>query len=257
MANIHPTAVIEKGAEIAPDAEIGAYAYIGPLVKIGSKTVVHHHATVEGNTTMGANNEVFPYAYIGGKTQDLKYREGQPPLIIGDHNVFREFVTIHCGTAENSPTRIGDHNYFLAYAHVAHECIISHHVLISSQTVLAGHVEVFPYANIGGHVAIHQFCKVGSYAMVAGGSVLTEDLLPYMIAEGNRASVRAFNKVALERNGFSEEQINQIRRAFRIIYFSKLNRTQAFERLAAEESIDPEIRKNLLDFRAISTRGLA
>lgn len=257
MTSIHPTAILEDGAEIAENVIVGAYAFMGSGVKVGSGTRIHHHAIVEGNSVLGRNNEIFPFAYVGGKTQDLKYGAGDSRLEIGDQNVFREFSTVHCSTNAEFPTRIGNHNHIFAYAHVGHDCILHDSIIISSGTLLGGHVEVDSFANVGGQVAIHQYCKVGSYALVGGGSALVQDLLPFMIAEGNRARVRAYNKIGLQRHGFSEEQILQIRKTFKYLYGNELNHSQAFEKIIEDSTIGDEIKKMLLQFRVRSTRGLA
>lgn len=257
MATIHPTAIIESGAELAPTVEVGAYAYVGSLVKLGEGCRLHHHAVVEGNTSLQQGNEIFPFAYVGGKTQDLKYRGGQPALRIGAHNVFREFSTVHCATTEETATVIGDHNHFLAYAHVAHECQLKDHIIVSSNALIGGHVEIDSFANIGGGSAIHQFCKVGQFALIGGGSALVQDLLPFMIAEGNRARVRNYNRIGLERQNIEPEKIEQIRKIFKLLYMDNLNRTQAFERMAEDMTISEDLKMIFREFRQKSTRGLA
>lgn len=257
MTRVHPTAIIDAGAELAPSVEVGAYAYVGGRVRLGAGCQVHHHAVVEGNSTLGENNEIFPFAYVGGKTQDLKYRGGDPALRIGSHNVFREFSTVHCATTEETATVIGNSNYFLAYAHVAHECQLKDHIIVSSNALIGGHVEIDSYANIGGGSAIHQFCKVGQFALIGGGSALVQDLLPFMIAEGNRARVRSYNRIGLERQNVPEEKIRQIRQIFKWIFMGSLNRTQAFEMIANDESISKELKDIFSEFRRKSNRGLA
>jgi UDP-N-acetylglucosamine acyltransferase len=256
MASIHPTAIVEAGAELAGDVSIGAYAYVGPRVRLGPGCVVHHHGCVEGSTTLGARNEVFPFACIGGKTQDLKHDGSESPLVAGEDNVFREYVTVHRPTAEGGLTSLGDGNYLLAYAHVAHDCTLHDGTIISSKAVLGGHVEVDSFAVIGGAAAVHQFCRVGTCAMLGGLSALVQDLPPYMTAEGNRARVRSCNLVGLRRRGFGEEQISAVRRIHRTLYARGLNRSQALGAIAADPSIPGEIRREFLEFRSRCSRGM-
>jgi UDP-N-acetylglucosamine acyltransferase len=254
---IHPTAIVEPGAELGDGVEIGAYAFIGTRVTLGTGCLVHHHGAVQGNSVLGAENEIFPFAMVGGKTQDLKYRGGDPPLRVGNRNTFREFVSVHCATFEEVATTIGDDNHILAYAHVAHECKLANHIIISSQSVLGGHVQIDSHANIGGASAVHQFCKVGAHAMLAGGSALVQDLPPYMLAEGNRARIRAYNKIGLQRNGFTEDEITQVRHLFRILYENNLNAADAIAAIEREGQVSEQIKRPVLDFYGASLRGIA
>ena len=256
-AKIHPTAIIESGAQLGDGVEVGAYAYIGPQVVIGSGTQLHHHASVEGNTTIGERCEIFPYACIGGKTQDLKFKGGKPGLRVGDRNVFREYVTIHCATNDGDFTRIGSHNTLLANCHVAHDCVIGDHIVMSNGAVLAGHVVVEDRVVIGGYGGIHQFCRLGAFAMLSATAKLVHDLPPYFIADGTPAEVRAINKVGLERNGFSTEQLDRVKQIHRILYRDGLNRTQALEKLAGHPLASSEEFERVLVFAKASQRGLA
>ncbi len=215
---IHPSAIIEQGAELADGVQIGPYAYIGGRVKLGEGTVISHHATVDGVTSMGEQNFVHPYAYVGGPTQDMKFTGGHPELIIGSHNNFREFCTVHCATTEQTTTRIGDFNNFLAYVHIAHECQVGNSNVFSNNTTLAGHVMVGNHVGIGGLTAIHQFTRIGDYAFIGGCSAVVKDVPPMMIAAGNHATVAGINKVGLERNGFSVEEIDDAFRAFKVLF---------------------------------------
>jgi UDP-N-acetylglucosamine acyltransferase len=235
--NIHPTAIIEKGAQIANDVTIGPFVFIGNNVVIGSGTVIHHHASVDGHTVLGENNVIFPYAYLGGQTQDLKYIGSQTGLEIGDHNIFREYMTIHCGTAEGSVTRIGHHNAFLAYAHVAHDCILGNHIIMSSLAALAGHVRIGDYANIAWNAGVHQFCRVGDYGMLAASSKALMDVLPFMLAEGQPARTRYFNKINLQRHQFAQTDIEHVKNIYRILFHSKYNRSEALEQLKQYQQI--------------------
>lgn len=255
--DIHPTAIIESGAELDEGVIVGAYAYIGARVKIAKGTEVMHHATVDGATAMGENNEVHPYAYVGGKTHDLKFKGGFPGLKIGSANVFREFTTVHCATTEGADTIIGDNNSLLAYSHIAHECTVGNHLVMSSHSALGGHVEIGNQVNIGWGSGLHQFCRVGDYAMVGAASKVVQDVPPFMIADGSPAMVRTTNKVGLERAGFSAEDINLVRRVFKMFYKEGLNRRQAAEKLCAETSEDNQLVKTFLAFIQASERGLS
>ncbi|WOO40136.1 acyl-ACP--UDP-N-acetylglucosamine O-acyltransferase [Rubellicoccus peritrichatus] len=248
MAKIHPTAIIEDGAQIADNVTIGAYAYIGAEVSIGAGTMVEHHATVDGFTEMGDDNQVFPYAFIGGKTHDLKYTGGKPGLKIGSRNVFREYSTVHLATNDAEFTILGDDNVILAYSHVAHDCIIGNHLVMSSHAALGGHVLVGNHCNIGWGVGLHQFCRIGDHAMAGACSKVVQDVPPYMIADGNPAEVRTINKVGLERNGFSSEDIELVRSIYKTLYREGLNRTQAREKLSENpKATDPTL-KRVIDF---------
>lgn len=255
--NIHSTAIVEAGASLGADVVIGAYAYVGAGVTLGAGTQLHHHASVEGNTVLGAACEVFPYACIGGKTQDLKFKGGNPGLRIGDRNVFREFVTIHCATNDGDVTRVGSDNVLLASAHVAHDCLVGSHIVMSNGVVLAGHVTIEDRVVIGGYGGVHQFCRVGTYAMLSAYSKLVQDLPPYFIGDGTPAGVRAINKVGLERNGFTAEQLDRVKQLHRVLYRDGLNRTQAIEKLAAHAEASATEFAGMIAFAKASERGLA
>lgn len=255
--DIHPTAIIEPGAELDEGVIIGAYAYIGPNVKIAKGTEVMHHATVDGATTMGEGNEVHPYAYIGGKTHDLKYVGGCPGLKIGSDNVFREFTTVHCATSEGTDTIVGDKNLLLAYSHIAHECLVGNYLVMSSHAALGGHVQLGDGVNIGWGAGLHQFCRVGDYAMVGAASKVVQDVPPYMIADGSPAMVRTTNKVGLERAGFTPEDINLVRRVFKMFYKEGLNRRQAAEKLSEVITEENQLVRTFLSFVESSERGLS
>ena len=255
-ASIHPTAIIEPGAELGADVQIGAYAFVGTGVQHGAGTQLHHHASVEGRTTLGAKCELFPYACIGGKTQDLKYKGGRPGLRIGERNVFREYVTVHAATFDDEFTVIGSDNTILAYSHIAHDCIVGDHCVMSNGTMLAGHVIVEDHVIIGGYGGVHQFCRLGAYAMLSATAKLVQDLPPFFIADGTPAIVRAYNKVGLERNGHTPEQLDRVKQIFRILYRDGLNRTQALEKLAAHPEASSAEFQRVIAFAAKSTRGL-
>lgn len=257
MSTIHPTAIIEPGAELDAGVEVGAYAYIGAKVRIGKGTRVMHHATVDGMTTMGEDNEVHPYAYVGGKTHDLKYQGGVHRLEIGSRNVFREYATVHCATKEAFLTRVGNDNVILAYSHIAHECEVGNHLVMSSHAALGGHVQVGDHVNIGWGAGIHQFCRLGDYSMAAACSKVVQDVPPFMIADGNPAVVRLHNRVGLERAGFSSEDLALVRRIFKIFYKDKLNKGQAIERLRSEAMAEHPLARCFIEFAVSSERGLA
>ncbi|HWL14083.1 MAG TPA: acyl-ACP--UDP-N-acetylglucosamine O-acyltransferase [Opitutus sp.] len=254
---LHPTAIVEPGAQLAADVEIGAYAFVGAGVTLGAGTRLHHHATVEGNTVLGERCEIFPYACIGGKTQDLKYKGGNPGVRIGDRNVFREFSSVHAATFDGQFTTVGSDNTILAYCHIAHDCVVGNRVIMSNYAGLAGHVIVEDHVLIGAYGGVHQFCRLGTHAMLSACSKLVHDLPPYFIADGAPATVRTFNKIGLERSGFTPEQIDRVKQVFRILYRDGLNRTQAMERLGAHEhAATPEFQR-LITFAKASERGLA
>ena len=205
---------------------------------------------------LGAQCEVFPYACIGGKTQDLKYKGGRPGLRIGERNVFREYVTVHTATFDDEFTVIGSDNTILAYSHIAHDCIVGDHCVMSNGTMLAGHVIVEDHVIIGGYGGVHQFCRLGAYAMLSATAKLVQDLPPFFIADGTPAVVRAYNKVGLERNGHTPEQLDRVKQIFRILYRDGLNRTQALEKIATHPDATSAEFQRVIAFAAKSTRGL-
>jgi UDP-N-acetylglucosamine acyltransferase len=254
---IHPTAVVESGAELGADVEIGPLCYVGAGVRLGDRTRLHHHASVEGDTVLGEACEVFPYACIGGKTQDLKFKGGNPGVRIGSRNVFREYFTVHAATNDGDFTIVGDDNTFLASGHIAHDCVIGNHIVASNGMMLAGHVTVEDHVVIGGYGGVHQFCRIGAHAMLSATAKLVHDLPPFFIADGAPALVRAYNKVGLERRGYSAEQLERVKKIFRILYRDGLNRSQAIEKLSAHpEASTPEFAR-MLAFARGSERGLA
>lgn len=254
---IHPTAIIEDGAQLDASVEIGAFAYIGPRVVLGPNCRVHHHATVEGNTLMGGDNEVFPYAYIGGRTQDKKWTGDEGPIRIGDRNIFREFTTVHPATFASEFTRIGSDNLFCSYSHVGHESHVGDRVVFSNNATLGGHVEVGDRVVIGGLTAVHQFCKIGAGAMIGGCCKVVQDVLPNMLAEGYPATHRTVNKVGMQRNGFSEEQIQLVRRIYKLFFRGKLNHRQTLEKLRSGELGSDPLIDEVVAFVESSQRGLA
>jgi len=254
-ARIHPTALVDARARIADGCEIGPYCVIGPDVEIGPECWLQHHVSISGPAKIGRGNRFFAFGSVGEQTQDLKYSGEPTHLAIGDENCFREFVTVHRGTAPGSVTRVGSRGNFLAYCHIAHDCIVGDGVIFSNNGTLAGHVEVSDYAVIGGLTAVHQFCRIGRYALTGGCSKIVQDVPPFMIADGNPAKVRSYNKVGLERHGFVEETMRCIKEAYRLIYRSKLNLQQAVDQIRADLPELPEMQQ-LLAFVTSSPRGI-
>ena len=253
---IHPTAIIEPGAVLGDDVVIGAYAYVGGKSVIGAGTVLHHHANVEGRTTIGCSCEIFPFACVGTKTHDLKYKGGEPGLVVGDRNVFREYVSVHGATNETDYTTMGHDNVMLAYSHIAHDCVVGNHLVMSAQSALAGHVIVEDHVNIGWGSGVHQFCRIGAHVMLGGMSKIVQDVPPFIIADGNAAIARSINKVGLERHGFTPERLDAIKQAFRIFYHSGYNRTQAFEHMRQHKVATSPDFQHFLNFVTKSERGV-
>ena len=255
---IHPQAIVESSAQLGEDVEIGPFCYIGGRAVLGDNTRVLHHATVEGRVTLGSNNTIFPYALIGGLTHDLKYEGGEPGLQIGDNNVFREYVTAHVATQSEDLTCIGSNNVFLAYSHVAHDCQIGDHLVMSSHSALGGHVEVENHVNIGWGAGVHQFCRLGRHCMVSACSKLVQDVPPFMLADGSPADVRSINKIGLERAGFESSEIELIRTAFKVLYRKDFNRSQALQYLEENFAVEEEvILQEIIGFARASARGMA
>ena len=254
-AQIHSTAIIDPTAKIGENCQIGPYCVIGAGVELGPECWLQHHVSISGPSRVGAKNRFFAFSSIGQQTQDLKY-VGEPTyLAVGDGNTFREFVTVHRGTAPGSVTRIGNAGNFLAYSHIAHDCVVGSNVIFSNNGTVAGHVEVGDYAVIGGLTAIHQFCRIGAFALTGGCSKIVQDVPPFMIADGNPAKVRSYNKVALERHNFSEETQRVIKEAYRLIYRSALNLQQAVEQIRSDLPETPELAQ-LVAFVTSSPRGI-
>jgi len=255
--NLHPSAVVDPSARLGADVEIGPFVYVGAGVSLGDRTRLHHHSSVEGWTELGPDCEVFPYANLGAKTQDLKFKGGRPGVRIGARNVFREYVTVHAATADGDLTVIGDDNTILAYCHVAHDCVLGNHIVMSNLIMLAGHVTVEDHVTVGGAAGVHQFCRIGAYAMVSAFAKVVQDVAPFFIADGQPAVIRSMNKVGLERKGFTPEQIERVKQVYRIMFREGLNRSQAMEKLAQHASAGTEEFRRILDFAARSERGLA
>ena len=235
MARIHPSAVVDPGAELDDDVEVGPFAVVGAGVRIGAGTRVLAHATLEGPTTLGRRNVVHPHATLGGPPQDKKYRGEPTTLEIGDGNTFRECVTVNRGTIQDTGvTKIGDDNWVMAYVHIAHDCRVGSHTILANHTNLGGHVELGDFVILGGCTQVHQFCKVGAHAMTGTGTILLHDVPPYVLATGNPSAPHGLNTEGLKRRGFEAETIAMLRRAYRTLYRSELTLAQARERLESE-----------------------
>lgn len=254
-AVIHPTAVVHGRATVGEGCEIGPYCVIGPDVVLGSGNRLHSHVVIDGDTTLGRENDIFPFASIGLKTQDLKWRGGRTRTVLGDRNTIREGVTIHSATGDGEATRIGSGNHILAYSHIAHNVCMGDQIIVSSAG-LAGHVVVEDRAVIGGHSLVHQFCRIGTMAIVGGCAKVVQDVPPYMLVDGNPAAVRSLNKVGLERNGISEEVSAALKSAFRILFRDNLSISNALAQIEQELPPLPEIRR-LVQFIRASDRGIS
>jgi UDP-N-acetylglucosamine acyltransferase len=256
MSAIHPTAVVHPGAQIGPDCEVGPYCVIGEHVILGAGCKLHSHVVIDGHTRLGSGNQIFPFACLGLKTQDLKWKGGVTRTEIGDDNTFREYVTVHSATSEGGATVVGSRNNILAYCHVAHDCQLGSDIIMSNVATLAGHVTVGDRAVIGGLAAIHQFCRIGKFAMIGGCSKVVQDVPPFMIGDGNPAETRTINKVGMERHGISEAAQSAMKAAYKILFREGLNIPNAVARIEAELPSLPEI-QHLVEFVKTSERGIS
>jgi len=240
---IDPRAVVSPQAEIAPDVQIGPFSVIGPGVVIGGGTWIGPHVVINGPTRIGKDNKIFQFASLGDAPQDKKYKGEPTRLEIGDRNVIRESATVNRGTAQGAGvTRIGDDNLLMAYSHVAHDCQLGNQIVLSNVATLGGHVEIGDFAIMGGLSAVHQFTKVGAYCFIANNAAVTRDVPPYVMAVGQPAEPHSVNAVGLKRRGFTEEQILNVRRAYRVLYRSGLKLKAALEQLDAAAATQAEIR---------------
>lgn len=256
MVEIHSTAIVEEGAILEDGVKIGPYCIVGKDVKIGKNTVLQSHVVVEGITEIGEENTIYSFVSIGKASQDLKYRGEPTKTIIGNKNSIREFVTIHRGTDDRWETRIGSGNLLMAYVHIAHDVIVGDGCILANNVTLAGHVVVDSHAIIGGLTPVHQFTHIGSYVMVGGASAINQDICPFVLAEGNKAVVRGLNTVGLRRRGFSDEELSNLKKVYRIIFRKGLPLKEALAEAEEQFGSDKNV-SYLLEFIRNSERGIA
>ncbi len=257
-SEVDPSARVHEGAVVGAGTIVGAFATIGPQVRIGRNCKIGASSVIDGNTTIGDGTEVYPFASIGLPPQDLKYKGEDTRLVIGQHNIVREFVTIHRGTAGGGGlTTIGDRNLFMNYVHVAHDCHVGNETIFGPHATLGGHVSVSDFVNVSAGSAVHQFCRVGPYAFIGGYSVITKDALPYGRTVGSRpARVFGLNLIGLRRRGFTDDTLRKLRAAYRYLLQSKLNTTQALARIENDPALAcPEV-ENLVQFIRTASRGV-
>ncbi len=250
-------AIVDPAAELADDVQVGPFCVVGPSVRLGSGTRLIGHVTVMGRTTLGSHNTVWPGAVLGGDPQDLKFKGEDSELIIGDHNDFRECVTVHKGTDnDQGVTRIGSHNLIMAYTHVGHDCILHDHIVIANSVQLAGHILMEDHTNIGGASAVHHFVTIGRYAFIAGDSAVTRDVPPYMVVNGHPAIVRKVNTTLLMRHRFADEQMERLKKAYRQIFGREVNDSTNALTSLKEQFPDDEHVQYLCDFISRSASGV-
>jgi UDP-N-acetylglucosamine acyltransferase len=255
-AVIHPTAVVHPKAELGTGCQVGPYCVVGEHVAIGANCLLHSHIVIDGHTTLGKDNQIFPFASIGLQTQDLKWKGGLTRTEIGDNNTFREYVTIHSATGDGEVTKVGSNNHILAYSHIAHNVILGSGVIMSNVATLAGHVIVEDFAVVGGLAAIHQFCRIGKMSIVGGCSKVVQDVPPFMLADGNPAETRTVNKVGMERNRISEPAQSALRQAFKVLFREGLTIPNALARIEQDLPSLPEM-EHLIQFVRQSERGIS
>ena len=256
MANIHPTAIVDPAAELAEGVAIGAYSILQGKVVVGPDTEIGSHVVIKEYTTIGARCRIFQFAALGEIPQDLKFAGEESQLIIGDDNTIREFATMHRGTAGGGGvTRVGNGNLFMAYSHVAHDCIIGNNVVLSNAASLGGHIVVEDRAILGGFVAVHQFSRIGRHAFIGGASAVPRDVPPYTMPVGNRAKLMGLNLVGLKRSDISDTSVQALRQAYDLLFNSELKTKEAVARVRQEVTQCPEV-QHLLQFVETSERGL-
>ncbi len=253
---IHPTAIVHPHAKIGAHVEIGAYSIVGEHVEIGDNTWIGPHVVINGHTRIGRDNRIFQFASLGEVPQDKKYAGEPTRLEIGDRNTIREFCTFNLGTAQDvGVTRIGTDNWIMAYVHIAHDCQVGNNTTFANNSQLAGHVHIDDWAILGGFTGVHQFCRVGAHCMTAVGTVILQDVPPYIMAAGNTASPYGLNAEGLKRRGFSAEALQALKRAYRTLYKSGLMLEEARSKLEEEACMHPEVQR-FVDFLAVSKRGI-
>jgi UDP-N-acetylglucosamine acyltransferase len=256
MNRLHPTAIIDANAELASGVEVGAYSVIGAGVKIGKGTKIHSHVVVQGRTSLGESNVIYPFATVGSAPQDLKYKGEPSELVIGSRNIIREYVSLNPGTSGGGMvTRVGDQNLLMMYCHIAHDCIVGSRNVIANGATLGGHVVVEDFVIAGGLVGIHQFVRIGNGAILGAGSMVSMDVPPYCNATGDRAKLRGLNIEGLKRRGFDKSVIDAIRKAYRIAFQSKLKTDVALAKIRQDLPAIPEVER-FVSFIANSQRGV-
>ena len=254
--DIHPSAVVSPKAKIADGVKIGPFSIIGENVTVGKDTVIGSHAVIDGNTVIGEKNRIYPFVSLGLPPQDINYRGEDTRLVIEDENIIREFVTINRATTkQDRVTKVGNRNYIMAYAHIAHDCALGNSIIMSNAATLGGHIEIGDHAIIGGLVAIHQFVRIGSYAFIGGKSAIVKDIPPFMMASGDRAKLYGLNQIGLKREGFSQENINRLKKAYQIIWRDHHLFNEALEIVRREIPPFKEL-EILLEFLVNSERGI-
>ena len=257
MTHIHPWAVVAPEAKLGSDVSVGAFSVIGPGVVVGCGTSIGSHVIIDGISEIGERCQISSHVVLGAPPQILEDQSETTRLVVGDETVIREYASVHRGSLKGrGTTMLGQRNYIMAYAHVGHDCVLGDDVIVSSQAGLAGHVEVEERVVIGGQAGIHQYVRIGRYAMVSACSAVTQDIPPFMMAHGNRARCYGLNTVGLRRNGVSEQTVRRLKQAYRLIFHSKLNTSQALERVATEVGSCPEV-EHLIHFIKTSSRGIA
>jgi len=253
----HPTAIVHPGARLASDVTIGPYSVIGEHVTIGAGTQVGAHCVIEGWTDIGEGCSFSHFVSAGTPPQDLKFSGEPSRLVIGSRNTFREFVTLNRGTHHGGgETRIGDHNFLMAYVHVAHDCTVGNHVIMANAATLAGHIEIGDHAVLGGLTGVHQFVRIGAYAMIGGCSAVAQDVPPFVSAVGNRVKLYGLNLVGLKRHGFSEERINGLKKAYRLLFGSHLSLKEGLKKVRAELAGQRDV-EQFVAFIEASERGIS
>lgn len=252
----HPTALIHPDAKLANNVEVGAYSIIGQHVEIGENTHIGPHVVIDGHTRIGKNNRIFQFCSLGEIPQDKKYAGEPTRLEIGNDNTIREFCTFNIGTSQDSGvTRVGNHNWIMAYVHLAHDCQVGSHTIFANNASLAGHVRIEDYAILGGFSLVHQFCQIGMHAITGMGAALSQDVPPYVTAAGNPTAPHGINSIGLKRRGFSDAAIMAIKRAYKTLYRSSLSLEQAKAEISEQADKYPELHV-LLDFLGRSQRGI-
>jgi UDP-N-acetylglucosamine acyltransferase len=253
---IHHTALVDASAELAAGVSVGAYSIIGPHARVGRGTVIGPHVVIEGRTEIGADNRIHQFCSIGKVPQDKKYAGEPTRLVIGDRNTFHEFCSAHLGTVQDAGvTTIGNDNWIMAYAHIAHDCRIGSNTILANSAQLAGHVHIGDWVILGGLTGVHQFVKVGAHAMTGGGTILFQDVPPYVLAQGNPAAPHGINSEGLRRRGFSDDAISALRRAYKTLYRSGLGLAEARAAIEAEAATVPELQP-FAEFLAAAKRGI-